>query len=96
MCKTEKKKLCVCVFFGTEHFKKRVIVVYSFQEKNNYTSWELNFKKGVLPIKIISVEFIPFPTTFLGIYLVSNILGDAPEEGKKFKEGTALTIRSFL
>ena len=33
MCKTDKKKLCVFVVFGTEHFKKRVIVVYSFQEK---------------------------------------------------------------
>ena len=55
MCKTEKKKLCVFAVFCTEHFKKRVIVVYSFQEKNtNYTSWQLNFKKRVLPIKIIS------------------------------------------
>ena len=33
MCKTEKKKLCVLLFFGTEHFKKSVILVYSFQEK---------------------------------------------------------------
>ena len=56
MCKTEKKKLCVFGVFGTEHFKKRVIGVYPFQEKNaNYASWQLNLKKRVLPIKIISV-----------------------------------------
>ena len=57
MCKTEKKKLCVLLFFGTERFKKSVIVVYSFQKKKNvyYSSWELNFKKRVLPIKIIGV-----------------------------------------
>ena len=56
MCKIEKKKLCVLPFFGTEHFKKSVILVYSFQEKKKlyYTSWELNLEKRVLPIKIIS------------------------------------------
>ena len=36
MCKTEKKKLCLFVVFGTEHFKKRVIGVYSFQEKKKH------------------------------------------------------------
>ena len=35
MCKTEKKKLCVFGVFGIEHFKKKVIVVYSFQEKKH-------------------------------------------------------------
>ena len=56
MCKTEKKKLCVFAVFGTEHFKKRVIVVYSFQEKKHQLHiMTIKLKKRVLPIKIISV-----------------------------------------
>ena len=55
MCKIEKKKLCVLPFFGTKHFKKHLILVYPFQEKNvYYNSCELNLKEVVLPIKIIS------------------------------------------
>ena len=55
MCKIEKKKQCVFVVFGTEHFKKRVIVVYSFQEKKQQLHvMRIKLKKRVLPIKIIS------------------------------------------
>ena len=50
MCKTEKKKLRVIGVFCTEHFEKRVIGVYPFQEKktpitrhDNYTLKNANY-----------------------------------------------------
>ena len=55
MCK--KRYYVRYPFFGTEHFKKCLILVYPFQEKKNVysTSWELSLEKRVLPVKIISV-----------------------------------------
>ena len=47
--------MCITLFFDTEHFKKCLILVFPFQEKNvYYTSCELNLKERILLIKIIS------------------------------------------